>query len=678
MTTAILDEQVPQKTVRCRRRPSDPWFDEECKTAKRELRRLERRVKRSSIRNPSAAVTLSVDLKALRRSYKQTTDQKKHAFWNRKLQSEQHRPTQLWSSINALLGRGRCTPDNSVTADQLNHYFTTKTLDIHEATAGFPSPVFTPAPTGLSFSHFRSLSTSDIVNIVTRTPNKHNAKDSLPFNILKDNIDILAPFITNTFNQSLSTGIFPTTWKHASITPILKKGNRDPSDVASYRPISNLCTLSKLLERLVARQLLDYLTDNALLPGLQSAYRAFHSTETALLKVSSDILSAIDHGDFSLISLLDLSSAFDSVHHDILLQRLELTYGLSGHVLSWFSSFLTDRQQSVTHRSSRSPTTPVLHGVPQGSVLGPLLFLLYTADLPNVIASHDLMCHAYADDLQIYGSCHPSNSDELRLRMSRCISDVNFWLQCNRLQLNTEKTEVMWCSSHRRRQQLPQTFLDVGDISIAPATSLRNLGAFFDPCFSMRSQVSHTVSACFSALRQLRSIRRSIPQPVLNSLLVSLVHSRLDYCCSLLYGLPGNLISRLQSILNASARILFNARSQDHVTPLLKSLQWLPVRERILYRIATIVYKCLRGEAPSYLTDEIHPISEVESRKRLRSASSSDLVVPSTRLKTIGARAFPSAAARVWNDLPPDIRAAPSLRSFKRVLKLELVRRAFL
>ena len=193
--------------------------------------------------------------------------------------------------------------------------------------------------------------------------------------------------------------------KSAYITPILKKADLDSSDPESYRLILNLSVLSKLLEHLASKQLVAYLLENDLLPDLQSAYRSNHSTETAVLKVLSDILLALDSGKLALLSLLDLSASFDSVDHDMLLQRLQMSYGLGGNVIAWFASYLSGRTQYVWIVTSRSISLAVLFGESQGSVLGPILFLLYVADLLQLVKCHGLHPHCYADDTQIYGFC---------------------------------------------------------------------------------------------------------------------------------------------------------------------------------------------------------------------------------------------------------------------------------
>jgi hypothetical protein len=358
-------------------------------------------------------------------------------------------------------------------------------------------------------------------------------------------------------------------------------------------------------------------------------------------------------------------------------ERLRESYGIHGTALSWFTSYLNGRRQHVRCGTSRSVATPVLFGVPQGSVLGPILFLLYTADILRLIQQHNLEPHLYADDTQVLGVCDPSATQQLLTQMSCCIDDVAAWMASNRLQLNTSKTELLWCASNRRQHQIPQSGLRVGTDCVLPATSVRNLGIYLDADVSMRTHVARTVSCCFGVLRQLRSIRRSVTRPVLQSLVAALVLTRLDYGNAALAGLSGHLCDRMQSVLNAAARLVFGAAKFDHVTPLLMDLHMLRAPERIDYKLAVLAYRCLHGLAPPYLARELHPVSDVESRRRLRSSSTAQLIMPRVRRSTIGGRSFPVAAARVWNGLPPRVTSSTSLQTFKRTLKTELFSRSF-
>ena len=407
---------------------------------------------------------------------------------------------------------------------------------------------------------FSPVTEDDVIKLVLSLPDKQCSSDPLPTRLLKANIDLLAPFLCRLFCWSLENGCVPPTLKSAYITPIVKKVGLDPTDLKSYRPISNLSVVSKLLERLVAKQLVAYLKDNGLLPDLQSAYLTHRSTETAVLKVLSDILMALDSGNLAILMMLDLSAAFDSVDHATLLQRLNKSYGINGVVINWFSSYLDDRSQYVRCSKSSSTKSKLLYGVPQGSVLGPILFILYTADLLQLVKRHQLIPHAYADDTQIYGFCSPSDINPLRERISVCFDSVSDWMMANRLQLNPQKTEVMWCSSTRRQHQVSLGPVSVGNSSVSTVSSVRNLGVHINSDVSLSTHVTATVKTCFAVLRRIRSVRRSLTRDALITLIRALVISKVDYCNSVLAGVSGILISRLQSVLIAAARLIFAAR----------------------------------------------------------------------------------------------------------------------
>ena len=250
-------------------------------------------------------------------------------------------------------------------------------------------------------------------------------------------------------------------------------------------------------------------------------------------------------------------------------------------------------------------------------------------------------------------------------------------MRSNRLQLNSAKTEALWCASARRQHQIPITALAVSSDTVMPVRSVRDLGIYMDSDLSMRSHVLRTSAGCFAVLRQLYSIRRNVTRQVLQSLVVSLVLTRLDYGCATLAGCPAVLLYKLQSVMNAAARLVYSARKFEHVTPLLRELHWLHMPERITFRLAVYAYRCQHGLVPPYLAADIRRVADVELRRRLRSASSAQLLVPSTEHSTIGDRAFPVAAARAWNSLPPHVTSSPSLSVFKTRLKTELFARSF-
>jgi len=258
-----------------------------------------------------------------------------------------------------------------------------------------------------------------------------------------------------------------------------------------------------------------------------------------------------------------------------------------------------------------------------------------------------------------------------------CVNAVAQWMRSNRLQLNSDKTEFKWSATVRRQHSLPTVGPLIGSSTVTPSSAVRDLGVYIDSGLTMQSHVRQAVSRCFAVLRQLRTARRQVPTSVFQSLIVALVLSRLDYYNSVLFGLPVNLIQRLQSVQNAAARLVSRIRRSEHITPALISLHWLRVPKRIYFKLAVMTYRSIHGTSPSYLQSYFTRVSNMTSRRRLRSSTSHRLDVPSVRLSTVGRRAFPVSGATVWNDLPLHVASAPSLAFLRQRLKTFLFSRSY-
>ena len=330
----------------------------------------------------------------------------------------------------------------------------------------------------------------------------------------------------------------------------------------------------------------------------------------------SDILIAADHGNVTLLGLLDMSAAFDTVDHSILLDRLGTSFGLNGTALAWLRSFLTDRKQQVFFNGGLSSAVHVATGVPQGSVLGPLLFLLYSADVPVIADLHGLGVHCYADDGQIYVFDKAGEADRMVAKVSACIEQIDSWMTTNRLKLNSEKTLFVWLGSRQQLLKVNAVSVQLGDYSVPPQSNVCSLGVHLDTQLNVRTHVQHICRSSFYQPRQLRSIRSSLSETSCSALVHAFVTSRLDYCNSLLAGIGNGLIGQLQSVIRVAARLVLRRRKLDPIsTDIRDRLHWL--RSKIDFKLGLLVYKCLHGIAPPYLVEMLQSKSDVSSLCRL-------------------------------------------------------------
>ena len=485
-------------------------------------------------------------------------------------------------------------------ADDFAIFFTTKIDTLHndllvkkkaliDSAKCVTDEVLTMSST--KFSTLTEMKLDGIRELAAKVLSKSCVLDPLPSSIIKQCTDLLLPTITNIVNLSLHEGCMPTCLKSAVLSPLLKKPDADFLQFKNFRHISNLKALSKIIEKSVALQLNNYLMNNNLHENFQSAYKVHHSTETVMLKVQDDILHAIDSNKAVVLLTLDLSATFDTVSHEILLDRLSQRYSIAGSVDEWFASYLSSRTQFVQIESSRSSLRELKCGVSQGSVLAPLLYVLYTSPVADIIKRHNLTYHLYAGDTQLYVSFKLGSDDLLsstKFSIEIYVQEINNWMILNGLKLNEEETELLLLSS-RFRPSPSLEFVRAGGETIQQSSSVRNLGVILDPSADMENHIKKICKTCHFHLTNINKIRTYLDRESTEAIIHAFVTTNLDYCNAILYGLPKLLLNRLQLVQNRAARIVTFKKKYEHITPSLIDLHRLPVEYRIIDKILLLV-----------------------------------------------------------------------------------------
>jgi len=405
----------------------------------------------------------------------------------------------------------------------------------------------------------------------------------------------------------------------------------------------------------------------------QSAYRRGYSTETAITRMLSDVYRNAENKARTLLLQLDLSAAFDTLDIETLVNRIEHTFGITGQALSWLKSYINERSQFIRVGNKQSASKSCEFGVPQGSVLGPLLFTLYVAPITNVIASFGISHSQYADDTQLYIAL---NHDNAMQSLSDCFNKIHHWFSVNGLSLNPTKSEAIVIGTDaRQRSEGSIDEITVGDTLIRTSESVKSLGVIIDSTLSFDAHVDSLCKAAHFHMRALSHIRKCVPEAVALSVASAIVGARLDYCNSVLYGTSKSNIQRLQRIQNSLARIVTGTKRTEHISPVLARLHWLPLIMRVEYKVALMTFKIVTTQQPGYLFDLVKFHTPARS---LRSSTKVNRLHVEMSKTVFASRAFHHAAPAVWNCLPPELtNDLTSITTFKSGLKTHLYCRAF-
>lgn len=575
-------------------------------------------------------------------------------------------PNNMWRLLHSLgFGRNKVTAGSSVDVNELNKHFAkvSHLVDsvVREETVAnlgiLPQHAFT------SFS-FLTVGDDEILKIINSITSKAVGQDGLGRDLFIPILNHLLPHISHIINFSLSSGCFPSLWKKANVVPIPKKSVT--SELKDFRPISILPFLSKVLERVVYRQLSQFLQSHSLLNSFQSGFRSAHSTSTALIKITDDIRLAMDGKQLTLLTLLDFSNAFNCVDHSILLAILR-SLNISLSVCDWFRSYLCGREQRVQIDDTKSDWCDVVAGVPQGGVLSPLLFSIFINTLVSNLRFSSF--HLYADDVQLYLSFSPNNIINAIDLLTEDLRAVSSWSQKFGLQINTSKTQVMITGSRGFLSRLDRNSLPsvkYNDIPLVYCSEVKNLGLFITESLNWDKHITEVSRKIFGSMHAMKRMQNFLPFSAKITLVNSILLPIIDYADVCYCDATEEQLNKLERLLNVCIRYVFGLRKYDHISHYRSQLKWLKIRFRRDTHLLCLLYNILNNPlSPHYLKERFSPLSTSDRPTR----SSQQLLLNTPEHKTsFYTDSFTVSAIRLWNSMPVDIREAASLGIFKTKL----------
>ena len=600
-------------------------------------------------------------------------------FYTNSINNNHKNPKQLWQNLHDITGKsvkqstnfiddedGIPIVDPEAIANRFNDHFTSLHEKYH---SGLTSETYNTTPLkdyvnqNVPLDAEFNISLVDESFILCQLQNLNVSKatgiDNISAKYLKMAAPAISKHLTKILNLSIKNGTFPDSFKKAKVTPIFKKGSK--TDVNNFRPISVLPTLNSIYERHVSKCLTNFLDNYNLIYKLQSGFRRLHSCQTALTKVVDNWLKALNNNNIVGTVFLDLSKAFDLVNHNILIQKLKC-YKFSSSAIAWFESYLNNRLQQVHISGKLSTPKEIKAGVPQGSVLGPLLFLLYVNDLPLTLQF--CILDLFADDATL------SSSDSSILNLTNSLnSDLeNFmsWCTKNDMKVNVPKTKAMLISTRYKVNQImasPPT-LKIGNETIDISTNEKLLGIHVDNVLSWSTQIESTIKKCNTLLYLLSRIKCYLSIPVRKMFFNAYILPHIDYCCTIWGNTNSELLDSIVKFQKRAARCILDKDFDSPSEEMFAELKWMKFPERIKYQKAIMMYKISHNLAPKYLQELFQQTNDIHNRA-LRSTSDNLLYVPKPNIEQFR-NSLSYSGSKIWNSIPENIKQSESLPLFKR------------
>ena len=500
---------------------------------------------------------------------------------------------------------------------------------------------------------------TEIDKIIKNLKDSASGWDDIMPRVVKHARPFLCLPLVHLCNLSFSTGVFPFELKIAHVIPLFKAG--DPSCFSNYRPVSILSIFSKIFERLMFNRLSSFLQKYAILYDFQFGFRPDYSTEYALVTLVNNVSKALDDGNSVVGVFLDFSKAFDTVDHDILMAKLEF-YGIRGIGLKWFQDYLSNRSQYVTYNNCKSTSNVCKCGVPQGSILGPLLFLIYINDLASNVR-HCLPV-LYADDTNLFFT--GKSLTELTETINDELKHIDIWLQVNKLSLNVSKTQYMIFTYNKKVNDIP---ICITDNPINRVYSSKFLGVIVDCKLSWRDHVCHIskkISKCFGILIKAKRI---LSYPTMLTLYYTFVYPYFIYC-NIVWGCAyKTVLERLHILQKKIIRMITFSPYKCHTEPLFFKTKILDIFQINQYMNGIFVYKFMNSLLPSIFSNLFVINTGIHS---INTRNKDAIRLPKCKL-TGSKHTISYVGGSNWNEFPDDIKSSLSIYIFKRTLKSYLI-----
>jgi hypothetical protein len=507
---------------------------------------------------------------------------------------------------------------------------------------------------------FRPTNEEEIIKIIGRLGTRKSAgHDDIKPDIIKNVKNEIAFPLSLIFNVSLASGVFPDDMKLAKVVPIYKK--EDPESFGNYRPVSVLPCLSKVLERIVYNRSYDFLCKYDILYKKQYGFRTNHSTYMAVLDFINDIKNAIDKGMKTIGIFMDLSKAFDTIDHNILLKKL-YHYGFRGITYDWFSNYLSNRKQFVTYNSATSPTEKVTCGVPQGSILGPLLFILYMNDICHT--SSLLNTILFADDTTIFYS--HENISILCNTINTEIKEVCNWFKANKLSLNAAKTNLMFLGTRMQTLNIDDNInIYLDDCCLKRVSEAKFLGITIDENLTWKKQVENVCRSCSINIGVLNKVKMFLPTNTMYQLYCSLVLPYINYGLLLWGDSNKMLINKVYRLQKRALRIVSNSSYLSPSKPLFVKFNTLNIFDMYVKETSVFMFKYKHCLLPASF-NKFFTTHSVNHSYNTRNRG--DFRIPIHRIRTIS-----TTGPKIWNELPNEVKMVNSLGHFKNKIKTLLL-----